>query len=311
MKEKSKLLHHTALAALFAVGNTLLRYPWKNTENGVLFSFLLSMLASILATLLFYPLMRYLFRSKLSGRTRRHFAATVAILLGGYALLCTHRACSDYLSYALEMIFPEGSRLLLAAVLAFSVGWLASLDARGMDSFSMLCFLLISVSVLTLFAFGVPHFRLENLRVELPERFDTVKASLFSFSQDILLPSAVLSAYFALAIPQKRKGPLAFGMLLGFGLLLLCVLQALLCFGTDYTAQLPYPYSFSVRILSIGPYFFRPEGLSYPTDLLACLLRGAVSLAVAKRLLGRFCPRISRYLPPICAFLLFGILILR
>jgi hypothetical protein len=311
VKEKYRVLHHTALAALFSVGNTLLCYPWKNSESGVLFSFLLSMGVSLAATLLLYPVMRYLYRGKLSKKGK-HFAETlVAAVLGGYAFLCTYRACDDYLSYAMEMILPSGSRLLLAAIFLLAVALLASLDAKALDSFSLLCFLLIASSVFILFAFGIPHFRWEYVRLEIPKESDVLKRSLAVFSRDVLFPSALLSAYFALAIPQKRKGSLTVGMLLGYGLLLLCVLQTLLCFGSDYTASLPYPYSFSVKILSVGPYFFRPEGISYPTDLLACLLRGGVCLSVARRLLGRFCSRLSRYLPTVCAFLLFGILILR
>ncbi len=310
MRKTNRFLHHTALAALFSVGNTLLRYPWKNSESGVLFSFLLSMGLSLAVTLLLYSVIRYLYRGRLFKK-KRVFATGMGAVLAGYAFLCAYRACDDYLSYAMGMILPGGNRLLLTAILVFAVACLASLDAKGLDSFCLLCFLLVAGSVVILFSFGIPHFRWDYVRLEMPKEPGMLKRSLAAFSRDILFPSAVLSAYFALAIPQKRKGSLTVGMLLGYGLLLLCVLQALLCFGSDYTASLPYPYSFSVKILSVGPYFFRPEGISYPTDLLACLLRGGVCLSVARRLLGRFCPRLSRYLPTVCAFLLFGILILR
>ena len=311
MREQESPLSCIALAALFAVGNTLMRYPWKNTESSVLFFFLLSVLTSLFITLLGYALMRRLYRKRLSGKAKRCLAVFTAILLVGYAWLCACETCRDYLSYALEMILPDGSRLILAAILVLSVISLASLGARGLRSFSFLCFLLVASAVLALFAIGIPYFQAENLSLEFPTHFDAIKDLPSSFWDDVLLPPVVLSAYFALAIPQKRKGALVLGMLIGYGLLLLCVLQALFCFGADYTAELSYPYSFSVRIPSVGPYFFRPEGLSYPTDLLSCLLRSAVCLATIKRLFGRFYPRFSRWLLPVCALLLFGILILR
>ena len=87
------------------------------------------------------------------------------------------------------------------------------------------------------------------------------------------------------------------GTVIGCAILFLCVVQTILTFGTTYAAQLDYPYSFAVRILSVGQYFFRLEGFSYLLDYLTCLVRASVALSVSKRLLGRFLPRLSRNLP--------------
>ena len=49
------------------------------------------------------------------------------------------------------------------------------------------------------------------------------------------------------------------------------------------------------------------EGFSYLLDYAACLLRAAVCLAAARRLLGRFFPRLARWLPPAAGAVIFGI----
>jgi hypothetical protein len=122
------------------------------------------------------------------------------------------------------------------------------------------------------------------------------------------LPLALLSVYFALTAPRGGEKALAVGTGVGCLLLFVCVMQAVLTFGIDYAAELAYPYSYSVRILSVGQYFFRLEGFSYLLDYLSCLMRCAVSLATAKRLTGRFSPRVGKWIPLGASVVLFGIL---
>ena len=194
-------LHKIALAALFTVGNTLIRFPWRvgGAEMPVLF--LLFAAGTLIPAVLFYPLLRRLFRAALSRRRGR----------------------------------------LLRAV-ALSV--------------------------------------------------------LLSLWRETLLPLVLLSAYFALVLPRRGERALVIGTAAGCGILALCVLQTLLTFGPALAARYAYPYAWAVRIISVGPYFFRLEGFSYLPDYLACLTRSALSLAVIRRLWGRFFPRKTRAVRP-------------
>ena len=308
MKKHRTGLHKTALAALFTVGNSLIRYPWRNVDPDMLILFLLSVVGALIPAFLLYPLFRKILRRRLSGHGLRMAAAVVlALLLGAYALFCVYRSCEDYLNFAMELILPGSNRILLALVFLVCAVWLSRVPEKGMDSFSLVCFVCVLVSVITLFCFGIPHFRTEYFKVRLPEGISELTGSLPVLLRESLFPLTVLSGYFALVVPRKGERALAGGTAIGCGILLLCVLQTLLTFGASYAAELQYPYSFAVRIISVGQYFFRLEGFSYLLDYTACMVRAAVCFAVARRLLGRFSHRLARFLPPVAALAMFGI----
>ena len=301
-------LHKTALAALFTVGNTLIRYPWRSVGPDMLGLFLLSAVGALIPALCLYPLFCRLLRRRLSGRRGRLcLAAALALPLGAYALFCVWRSCGDYLNFASGLILPDSGRLLLALGFLGCVVWLSRVSGQGLDAFSLVCFVCVLACVLALFCFGIPHFRPEYFGVRLPGSAAELAGSLPVLLWESFLPLAVLSGYFALAAPRRGERALSGGTAVGCGILLLCVLQTLLTFGASYAAELRYPYSFAVRILSVGQYFFRLEGFSYLLDYAACLLRAAVCLAAARRLLGRFFPRLARWLPPAAGAVIFGI----
>lgn len=309
-KQKAVGIHKTALAALFAVGNTLIRYPWRNADPDMLILFLLSVAGALIPAFLLYPLFRILFRKPIGqNRLRTVVTAVFAVLIGAYALFCAYRVTDDYLNLAMELILPGGARWLLALLFLVCTVWLSLIPERGMDSFSLICFVGVLVSVLLLFAFGIPQYRTEYLSVSLPTDVRPVVSVLPSLWLESLLPLTVLSAYYALVTPKKGERALAFGTVAGYLVLLICVLQTLLTFGVTYASSLPYPYSFAVRIVSVGQYFFRLEGFSYVLDYTACLLRASVCLSCARRLLGRFSPRAGRWLPIVAGTAFFGILL--
>ena len=139
--------------------------------------------------------------------------------------------------------------------------------------------------------------------------------SLKTLLPKTVLPMVPLVAYCALSAPSPKGSqnarPLAVGVLAGFALMLLCVLQTLLTFGAPYAATLTYPYSRAVRVVSVGQYAFRPEILSYVSDYAASLIRTAVCFACLRRLFGRFLPRAGRVIPILAAISVFVFLYLR
>lgn len=315
MNEKKKRsaasgLHKTALAALFTVGNTLIRFPWRNADADMILLFLLSAVCALIPAFLLCPFFRFLFRKPL-GRSRSRYAAAaaVAVAVSAYAFLCAYRAVGDYVRFALERILPEGPRALLVALLLLVAVWLASIPDRGIDGFSLLCFCAVVLSVVLLFAFGLPQFRTESFSISIPKNPSEIAPALPVLWKESFLPLTVLAVYYALVTPEKGERPLAVGTLAGSAILLLCVLQTLFTFGAAYAATLSYPYSFAVRVVSVGQYFFRLEGLSYFLDYTACLLRAAISLACVRRLFARFFPGTGKRIPAILGCFLFFLLL--
>ncbi len=298
MERKASGYHKIALAALFTVGNALIRYPWRAGDRGVLPTFLLSVVGALIPALLLYPIFRWLWRRPLCCRFGRLlFVAALSILFGAYALYCAWRSCADYLRFSMDLILPGGSRWLLLILFVSCAVWLSALRDRGMDCFSLIAFFSVIACAMFLFLVGLPTFEWEHVSVNFREWEWGSFGNLLMLWRESLFPLSVLALYFSLVEPKGGMRSLAVGTALGCAILFLCVAQAILTFGATYAAGLEYPYSYSVRILSIGQYFFRLEGFSYLLDYLTCLMRAAVSLAVARRLLGRFYPRLTRRFP--------------
>jgi hypothetical protein len=297
VKKRTFPIRKLAPAVLFTVGNSLIRYPWRAAGDETL-TLLLSLAIALPAVLLLYPLLRELFGGVLHMHPiKRIVAVIVSAVIGTYALFCAYRSCADYIRFTSEMILPSAHALPLALGFLLSAAWLSSLDSQRMNSFALLSLGFVLLCVVVLFLFGFPYFQRENLPLILPKVFSDPSVTLPMLWKESLLPLVILSAYFARTVPKRGRLPLALGVALGSLILALCVVQTLLIFGAFYAAELRYPYSYAVRILSVGPYFFRLEGGSYLLDYLFTLLRSAICLATARRLFGRFLPRAARLVP--------------
>lgn len=309
MEKRASGLHKIALAALFAVGNALIRYPWRAENEGVLPLFLLSVAGALIPAVLLYPIFRWIWRRPMSHRRgRRILVAFLSVFFGAYALFCAWRACADYLRFSMSLVLPMGSRWLLLILFVVCAVWLSSIRGRGMDSFAMLAFAGAVFCAVFLFLSGLSVFRWEHVSPK-PIAWEWGSfGNALTLWKETLLPLSVLAVYFALVEPKGGMRSLVAGTVIGCTILFLCVAQVTLTFGASYSAGLDYPYSYAVRILSIGQYFFRLEGFSYLLDYLTCLIRAAVSLSVGRRLLGRFYPRLSQRFPWVAGVGLLAIL---
>lgn len=313
--QKRRGLHQIALAALFTVGNTILRFPWANAEAGITVSFLLSAVAALGAVLLGYPLARVLFRRPLRRKAwRTALAGAASAIVGGTAWFCAAQSTEDVLNFMRDTLLPKGTSVAFVILFLASAVLLARVSRRGLDLFSLIAFFAATVAVVVLFFQGVPQFRPAYGTLEIPAS-GAIVLSLKTLLPKTVLPMIPLVAYCALSVPSPKGNrnarPLAVGVLAGFALMLLCVLQTLLTFGAPYAATLTYPYSRAVRVVSVGQYAFRPEILSYLLDYAASLIRTAVCFACMRRLLGRFLPRVGRLIPIFAAIAVFVFLYLR
>ena len=213
-----------------------------------------------------------------------------------------------------DTLLPKGTSVAFFVLFLGSAVLLARVSRRGLDLFSLIAFFSATLAVIVLFLQGVPQFRPEYGTLEIPTS-GAILLSLKTLLPKTVLPMIPLVAYCALSAPSPKGNqnarPLAVGVLAGFALMLLCVLQTLLTFGAPYAATLIYPYSRAVRVVSVGQYAFRPEILSYVLDYAASLIRTAICFACMRRLVSRFLPRFGRIVPIFSAIAVFVFLYLR
>jgi hypothetical protein len=239
-----------------------------------------------------------LFRAPLAkSRLRLTLAVFFAVILAGYALYAAWHCLRDYGNYAAEMILTDEGNLLFGLVFLLCAVLLSRLPRHGIDAFALIAATIVAGFVLLLFFCGIPQYRPENISFRLSTPVWELAKETLQLWRQIVLPLVILSAYLALSNPRHGERSLIAGTLLGYAVLLLCVLQTLLTFGAPFSAGLSYPYSHAVRVVSFGQYFFRPEVFSYGLDFAACLVRAAICLATVRRLIGRFSPRLAPFLP--------------
>ena len=58
MEKRASGFHKMALAALFTVGNALIRYPWRGENEDFLPLFLLSVAGALIPAVFLYPIFR-------------------------------------------------------------------------------------------------------------------------------------------------------------------------------------------------------------------------------------------------------------
>ena len=286
-KRDAEGIHLAALAALFTLGNVLLRYPWSRSGHGEAVLCLLSVAASVGVSVLLFFLLRWILRGDRSHPLFRCLRLLISVPAVGYALFCAARCCYDFTDFAVELILQGGSRLLTAGLFLLCACLLASLSASGVNRFCLISLTVSAICVLMLFVIGFSQLRWELFSKDLLALPTEIGSTLPIFLTEAAAPLLLLSMLFATE-ERARSGGLTVGILTGGGILLTCVAQAILTFGGAYAAELPYPYVFSARILSVGPYFFRVEGLSYLPIFLTCLTRAVVCLRLAVRLCKRF-----------------------
>ena len=194
--EKKPLgLHKIALAALFTVGNTLLRFPWRGGGSETLWLFLLSVLGALIPAVVCYPLLRRLFRAPLADRpAKRVLAAAVALLLGMYAVFTAFDCMRDYLSFSFETILPGGGKPVLLLLFLGCAVWLSSVGDRGTDIFALLAFAAVALCTVGLFPAGAPGYRPENIALKLPDGWQALLRPLLLLWRETLLPLVLLSA---------------------------------------------------------------------------------------------------------------------
>lgn len=306
-------VHKIALAALFTVGSTLLRFPWSGEGTAVVFC--LSAAGALLAVAVLYPLALFLWRRPLRGHPWRTAAAAVSgTAVGAAALFCAARSADDLLRFFNFALLPPGAAIPFSALFLFAAVLLARTPRRGVDLFALIACFAALAAVAVLFLRAIPQFRGEYGRVAFPPA-GSVGAGAVPLLFETVFPMFPLAAWFALAVPRRsKKGnarPLLFGVGLGYGILFLCVAQTILTFGAPFAATVNYPYAQAVRVVSVGQYAFRPEILSYLLDHSASLCRVALCLDCLRRLSGRFLPRRARLVLPVAGIALFAFLWLK
>ena len=276
-----------ALSALTAVGSTLIFFPFKFKDGADIISLLISFLIAFLLTMFFYPMTTGFF-----GAEKFHYKRAfefvkipifmffeAALLLFAVSTLC------DFTSFTSDVILPNVPKWLIFLALGLVTVILASGHFSALSKTAILSFFAVAVLTAVIFIFSIPDMDLKYIKprdgfnvAEILK--NTLCITLMTFAESFVALSVIGER-------ASEKRSVLVGNLVGGGIILISVLNALLVFGGEFSAELRYPYISAVRTVGEKDVFSGLEGFLYLTVFLCCVIKISLSLFGVKLLANK------------------------
>ena len=292
---------HFALSAIFIIGNTIINMPFgKGIENAVAgfifcvvlslpFAFLLSRVENNAGSLCFGDNLEGVF-GKVAGRI-------LSAVFSLFCLFCAIACMRNFIAFVDTRILSLSGGLLPSIIFTTLAVWLCFVPKRALVKFSFIGLILTAVSEVFLFICSLRQINLENL---LPLINTDVKGIFYqgvSYFGMSFAQCAVLLAFFMGYKKSNSKCTYKTGLLLGAGLLFICLIHTLGIFGYAYTGTLKYPYALAIGTVTAGDKFMRLEGFSYIIYFFSALIKTAVCIISARDSIKNITGKYTRYSP--------------
>ena len=289
---------YCALVSIFVLGNATIYIPAKLSGGGVILGSTLSFVAGLIMLLIFKNFDFTAFFSKTAGKI-------AAVFLCLFALLCAIDSATDFSLVANKKILSNENYFLFSLIFSSLIFSILKSKKQVVFKISFIFLVLIIFSQLVLFLLSANQFDLANLK---PPIFSGTFSGGFFFFAKAFSPTLLLPFIFK----NKKSIPKGadLGMLFGFLLILLPLLQILLIFGFPYSESLDFAFLSVLDTVSIGLKFSRLEGLAYIIFFFGSLIKCSVCLMAAKEILTLAFERPIKHLSIVLSTILFIVIIL-
>ncbi len=250
------------LASLFILGSSIINLPTKNANNLTFLGFVLAFFASILVCFLVYNFTILKYPTLLLAV---YFVGNTAI---------------TFLNFTTKTLLKNNQNFWVLALFLIPLFYTISRKTTQILSFSLICGLVCTVLLIFFFFATFKDFNFKNIYIySLPNPKNLILNTL-PYLTSVTLPTAVLTLY---AKQQKvNKTNLFIGVGLGNFLLLVCVFNSILLFGTTLSGELLYPYSAAISTVTFGNLFTRLDGFAYFIYFVSTIIKITVCVKVIK-----------------------------
>ena len=263
MENKNYTLHIFAISILFVLGNTITSMP-TNMFNIYFLSFMCA--TSYILIVIARLMMNLSQKSKIIL-----YAVNILVLL--LAVWGAAATFTDFIIFLKAEQLPQANVMLLSTVLvAVAIAFISSSDL-AVYKYGLLVVLIAGAFVAMCFVGGIKTFNFSSLDLI----FTAPQFSVMAFIK-YCLPIAVLIFF-----TNSKKTPaksLSFGLAVGYTVLLLCVIQVVLTFGS--IGGITYPYLKAIGVMSSGSLFTRLDGFIYFVFFVTSLIKITICAKVAK-----------------------------
>lgn len=251
-----------AVGALFVLGDAVMYLPSKLSGENTLLGLLIAIVLGAILYLAVIPIYTFTLKDGKSAIYQRIIKYTVLSVLAIGSAFAVAECFKNFTQFVSKIILPDTPLWLISAIFTICILYIALKKQQAFLKFSLICFLFTAIAIIFFFLASVSDYQLENINImkfpKLPELFYETKPYLLN----PVIPSLLLPFYYSTVFGENKASG-NWGALIGIILLGVCILSAVLLFGTPLACRLSNPYASAVSTISIGRLYTRLDGFSY------------------------------------------------
>ncbi len=256
-KKISFSTHILSLSAIFILGNGALIFPLKATDS---YGFL-AYLISFSALAVFYPIVSLLC-DKISIKSETAYGIVI-LTVGVLALFAAANTFRDLMSFISAIMLPQTPKFFIALLLGGVSVYFALKPYQSILKFALLSFVLIIGVILFFFSVQTDKYDLRNIYIFRMPDFGGLISQVKNYLFNPILCSLILPIFLKLNLNSTHTKQGFWGVVIGGGLLGLCILMPILLFTPQLSGELEFPFSSAVSTVTVGRLFTRLDGFAY------------------------------------------------
>ncbi|MEE1239342.1 MAG: GerAB/ArcD/ProY family transporter, partial [Acutalibacteraceae bacterium] len=261
--------HLASLTAIFVLGDAVIVLPSSNSGDYPLLGFFIGAAAAVLL---------YFSALSLTGFIGKKYTSVLGLLAAAYAFYSAGISFIRCIDFANKILLPETSRFLIAALFIVCAVYLATRKQEVILKLSLIVLFSAIIAIITFFLLSAKDFNIKNILVYDFPTLSGVINSAKPYLINIALPAVLIPVYSALFIGKKRICATFSGIVTGLALILVCLLESLLLFGTAFAEKLQFPLAAAVSTVTVGQLFTRMDGIVYCLFFVTALIKSAVCI---------------------------------
>ena len=227
---------------------------------------LLGFLSAIAVGIPLYFCVTPIYNYVLSKKNRGAFGSIIKIVIFAVvavaSLFIASNSFESFIEFASQVILPKTSKIFL--IISFLVVVIFFGFKRQEDTlkFSLISFCFTAIAIIFFFLASIGDYETDNIIISNLPDLRELSGEAKPYFINPILPSLLLPFYYRLVFGENKNSG-HWGLIIGLILFGLCILSAVLLFGTELSCRLSYPYASAISTISIGRLYTRLDGFSY------------------------------------------------
>ena len=282
MNEKTVSRRHIiALSILYVLGNGILIFPLKGTDQFGFTAYLVSLLLLMVAYCIFN-----IITSKLSQAPKVVFCSLI-IVISVASLFIGAKAFLDMVDFMSETMLQGVPTFFISLIFGITAIYFALKPMESIFKFSLVTCVFVVGIILFFFLAPMEKYELRNIYIFRLPNLNFLLPQVKVYLLNPVLQSLSLPLFFYLCFGKTCGKPAFVGVALGGVFLGICLLAPILLFGAYVGGEFAFPFSSAAETVTVGRLFTRLDGFVFFIYFITCLVKVTVCLKVSLASLKR------------------------